>query len=430
MKPTLTVLFLFLLSTTSLAQWQPSKLFKSLVDFIIQQRQAFVQPDTSPLDDEYDFVIIGAGSGGSVLANRLSEIANWKILLLEAGKEEIFVNQIPILASAWHSTDYNWAFKIEPSNNYCLAAENKRCLWSAGKVVGGTSSINFMVYSRGAPEDYDAWANDEGNPGWSYRDVLPYFLKSENSVINDQAHHSKGGPLDVSFSPYRSRLLKLFLESAKLQGYRVIRDYNTEDLMGFSMVQANIKSGMRVSASKAFLKPHVRARGNLRIASESTVTRIHVDPVTKIAAGVEFLSSGGNNNKIKTYVRARKEVLLCAGTLNSPKLLMLSGIGPADHLSQLGIRVVEDLPGVGRNLQDHVSMTTLTFLVNDTVTVNQPRLILKLSNTFDYFLRGTGPLTIPGGAEGIGFINTKDEGAPYDSVNVIRRRDTFEGNCP
>ncbi|XP_046748959.1 glucose dehydrogenase [FAD, quinone]-like [Diprion similis] len=366
-----------------------------------------------PLEDEshvlpkYDFVIIGAGSGGSVLANRLTEIPGWNVLVLEAGGDEIFITEIPLLAPLLDVTSFNWGYKTEPGpaddkgkGGFCLAMEGGRCNWPRGKAVGGTSVINYMMYTRGARGDYDAW-EAMGNPGWGFREVLPYFLRSENIRIPklDRRYHRTGGFLDVAHSPYASKLRSAFLGAAEEMGYH-INDYNAERLLGFSVAQANLRNGRRVSAAKAFLEP-VRNRPNLRISKASRVTRIAVDPREGRAIGVEFVK-----NRRRHFVRVSKEVLLCAGTLNSPQLLMLSGIGPSEHLRSLGIPVVQDLP-VGLNLQDHVSMSALTFLVNESVTIVEARMVSNPANTLDFFLRGTGPLTIPGGAEGLAFLDTQ-----------------------
>ncbi|KAJ8687282.1 hypothetical protein QAD02_023076 [Eretmocerus hayati] len=360
----------------------------------------------------WDFVIVGAGSGGSVLANRLSEVAHFSVLLLEAGKDEMFLTDIPLLAPLMHITDYNWGYRTEPGTpnpkthqkGYCMSMVDDRCNWPRGKAVGGTSVINFMIYTRGAPSDYDGW-EALGNPGWSYRDILPYFLKSENSRLKyqDKRYHSFGGYLDVSNVPYISKLRNPFLQSAKEFGYK-LNDYNSERLLGFSPVQANLRFGRRVSAAKAFLEPIRHRRGNLRISPYSRVTKILINPKTKIAKGVRFVQTLTG----RTYIaRARREVLLCAGSLASPQLLMLSGIGSRDQLEKFKIPVIHDLPGVGANLQDHVSMSALTFLVNDSVTIIESRLATNPLYTLDFWFRGRGPFTVPGGAEALAFVDTR-----------------------
>ena len=257
--------------------------------------------DEGKVNKEYDFVVIGAGSGGSVLANRLTEIPEWEVLLLEAGKDEIFLTDIPLLAPAMHITAYNWGYKTEPglknsdgSGGYCLAMIEGRCNWPRGKAVGGTSVINFMIHARGQRTDYDNWAA-LGNPGWSYNEVLPYFIKSENSYFDEDVRginksgrvHGYGGYLDVTTSPYVSPLIDPFLEAGEELGYAT-KDCNDESVEGFCVAQANLRRGRRVSASKAFLRP-VRFRKNLHLSKQSKVTKIVIDPTTKRVVGVEFL---------------------------------------------------------------------------------------------------------------------------------------------
>ncbi|XP_011296796.1 glucose dehydrogenase [FAD, quinone]-like [Fopius arisanus] len=360
----------------------------------------------------YDFIIIGAGSGGSVVANRLSEIAHWNILLLEAGGDEIFLTDIPLLAPVMHITSYNWGYKTEPrrknvdgTGGYCLSMINGRCNWPRGKAVGGTSVINFMIHSRGSKNDFDEWAA-MGNRGWSYEEILPYFHKSEKAhLVEDERRgvnasiYGKKGYLDVTTPSWRSVLSDAFLEAGEQLGYR-IKDSNDGDPMGFGISKTNIRGGGRVSAAKAFIKP-IRHRSNFHLSRFSRVTRIIINPETKTATGVEFVRDS------KTYVvEARKEIILSAGSLNSPQLLMLSGVGPQNHLTNLGIQIIQDLP-VGHNLQDHVSMAALTFLVNDSVTIVEPRIASNYKNTFDYWIRGTGPFTVPAGAEALAFIDTQ-----------------------
>jgi choline dehydrogenase-like flavoprotein len=357
--------------------------------------------DTSVFNAEYDFIVVGAGSGGSVVANRLTEVPGWSVLLLEAGGEENFVTDVPLMASYAQFLGFNWGYRTEPNENYCRGMEGRRCRWPRGKVMGGTSVINYMVYTRGNRRDYDLW-EALGNKGWGYESVLPYFLKSEDIGIpelTNSPYHSTGGYLNVQEAPWRTPLAPAFLEAGQEMGYEV-RDPNSESQIGFSYVQATIRNGTRCSASKAFLRP-IRNRHNLHIAKQARVTKVLINPKTSKAFGVQFVK-----NRRSHIVRVRKEVILSAGVFNSPQLLMLSGVGPRQHLEELGIPVIKDLK-VGYNLQDHVSMAALAFLINDSVSLIEERLVFNPNYGLDYLINRNGPLTIPGGAEGIAFIQTK-----------------------
>ncbi|KAI4500454.1 hypothetical protein M0802_004416 [Mischocyttarus mexicanus] len=369
-----------------------------------------------PMLSEYDFIVIGAGSAGSVVANRLTENPNWKVLVLESGIEANIISEVPALAPAMYFTNSVYRYTAEPIRanrsdpGYCLSYKNKRCPLFVGNAIGGSSSVNFMIYARGTPNDFDKWAA-LGNPGWSSEEVLPYFKKSENcKVANaDKRYHGYEGYLENNDVPSETPYKKTFLNAAVELGYNLI-DYNSDKNIGFSQLQATLQNGRRMSAAKAFLKP-IKKRPNLYIYKSCLVTRIVIDEKTKTAIGVEFIRNG------KTcFVKAKKEVILSAGAFNSPKLLMLSGIGPKDHLNSLGIHTIEDLP-VGYNLQDHVAITVMNFLLP------QPSpSLFQISNFYNYIFKNSGPLTIPGSTEALGFISTKNDKDRKDP-NLVERRD-------
>lgn len=368
--------------------------------------------ETENIADLYDFVIIGAGSGGSVVANRLSENQKWSVLILEAGGDEIFLSDIPLTSALLTATAYNWGYKSEKVKTACLGLINQRCNMPRGKALGGTSVINFLLYTRGNRRDFDEWS-ELGNEGWSYDEILHYFIKSENCTfcenINPEYHGYKGY-LNVEHAKYSSPTLKAFLKAGTNLGYRNT-DPNGRLNLGFSIAQATMRNGMRCSASKAFLKS-VQQRPNLEIAPRARVTKILIDPNTKSAYAVEFVK-----NKKKYVVRAAKEVILSAGSINSPHLLMLSGIGPKRDLERVGIPVIQDLK-VGYNLQDHMALSTLAFLVNESITVSD----LGVQNPVDifhYIFESKGPYTIPGGAEALAFVKTRHSAATADDYPDI-----------
>ncbi|XP_044272488.1 glucose dehydrogenase [FAD, quinone] [Tribolium madens] len=356
--------------------------------------------DTTNFRKSYDFVIVGAGSGGCVVANRLSENPNWSVLLLEAGDDENFLTDVPLIASLQTITSYNWGYKSERLKTACLGLIDGRCNMPRGKALGGTSVINFLLYTRGTKLDFDQWEN-LGNRGWNYDQVLPYFIKSENCTKCreiDGKYHGKSGYLSVEHPGYESPLVKLFIKSGEDLGYQN-NDPNAPYGLGFSKVLATMRNGMRCSASKAFLKP-VLHRPNLHISIKTRVTKILIDPNTKQAYGVEFLK-----NRRKFTVLVKKEVILSAGSINSPHLLMLSGVGPQKDLTRVGIPVLQNLK-VGYNLQDHMAMSALVFFVNESITVSD-RGVQNPVDIFNYVFNGRGPYTIPGGAEALAFVQTK-----------------------
>ncbi|CAG2060290.1 unnamed protein product [Timema podura] len=367
----------------------PWKIFKSLSEFYRSGPGRLSALDCAgSVAQEYDFIVVGGGTAGAAAAGRLSEVPGWTVLVLEAGGLENRATEIPLMASYVLNTGYNWGYSAEPDPGFCRAMEDHRCRWSSGRALGGSTIINYMLYTRGHRGDYDAWER-LGNPGWGYSDVLPLFLKSEQINIPDllnSSYHSEYGEVLVERAPFRTPLAPLFLKggtSAWIQGERPQR------------------------AWQAYLRPSCK-RANLVLADSARVTKILVHPTTKKVFGVEYVK-----DRRAHIVRVRKEVILSAGTLNSPQLLMLSGLGPREHLKELGIPVIQDLP-VGDNLQDHVTLSGLTFLVNESVTLLEKRILSQPKYAVDYLVHKNGPLTIPGGAEALAFVRTKfaKEGVP------------------
>ncbi|XP_003427944.1 glucose dehydrogenase [FAD, quinone]-like [Nasonia vitripennis] len=360
--------------------------------------------DTTPRnDEEYDFIVIGAGSAGATIAARLSEIEDVTVLLIEAGRQENLLMDIPIIVNYLQlSNDLNWKYQTEPSDDYCRGMSGRKCNWPRGKVMGGSSVLNYLIATRGHSLDYDNWAA-MGNEGWSYKDVLPYFKKLENIAIErlriNEEMHSTDGPVHISHPPYHTPLAEGFLKAGIELGYPVV-DYNAyNQSVGFSYIQSTMKNGMRMSTNRAYLYP-ANNRKNLFVTKLSHVDRILINSETKTAYGVEFTKLG---KKIRAI--ARKEIILSAGSVGSAQLLMLSGIGPSEHLKEMKIDVVQDAP-VGENLMDHIAYGGLVFLVDQPVgIVTEDMVNFAKPYLTDYLIRKTGPFTIPGGCEALAFID-------------------------
>ncbi|MDO5693391.1 MAG: choline dehydrogenase [Pseudomonadota bacterium] len=293
-----------------------------------------------------DYVIVGAGSAGCVLAARLSEDPTVQVTLLEAGPPDTSVlihcpGGLMVMARAPTARfAHNWAFETVPQ----AGLNGRRGYQPRGKVLGGSSSINAMIYTRGVPRDYDAWAA-EGNAGWGWADVLPVFRQSEHNERGADAFHGAGGPLNVKDLSDPNPFSLAFVEAGVQAGYARNTDFNGASQEGVGLYQVTHKNGERFSAAKAYLWPN-RARPNLRIVTGAHATRVLLE--NGRAVGVAYVQDGREHT-----VRAEREVILSAGAIQSPQLLMLSGIGPADHLRQHGITVRHELPGVGANLHDH-----------------------------------------------------------------------------
>jgi len=293
----------------------------------------------------HDYIIIGGGSAGCVLAARLTEDPSVRVALIEAGPPDssVLIHCPAGLALLAKNGQANWAFETVPQPGL----GGRRGYQPRGKVLGGSSSVNAMVYIRGQQADYDEWAA-QGNEGWGWNDVLPYFKRAEHNERGADEFHGTGGPLNVMDLRSPNRFGPVFVQAAVQAGFRPNPDFNAADQEGVGMYQVTHKKGERFSAAKAYLTPAL-SRSNLQVITGAYTTRILMEG--KRAIGVEY-RQGGQLHQLK----ADREVLLCAGALQSPQLLMLSGIGPASHLQSHGVGVVHDLPGVGRNLHDHVDV--------------------------------------------------------------------------
>ncbi|XP_076299315.1 glucose dehydrogenase [FAD, quinone]-like [Lasioglossum baleicum] len=374
------------------------------------------------LRNEYDFVVIGAGSAGSVIANRLSENGNWSVLLLEAGMDEPNLSDVPILVPILQLSPLDWQFKTEPSDNYCQAMNEHRCNWPRGKVLGGSSVLNAMLYVRGNKKDYDQW-EELGNPGWNYESVLPYFKKSEDMKIEqykNSPYHQTGGYLTVEYFKYRTPVIDYLMQAGKDIGYNVV-DVNGATQTGFTYSHGTLRDGLRCSTAKAFLRSASK-RENLHVSVRSRAEKILIDSESKMAYGVQF-----RIGPIRRKVKAKREVILSAGAIQSPQLLMLSGVGPKDHLNDIGVDTVHDAPGVGENLQDHVAIGGMAYLITPPANYTKKQFIfdlpesLNIDSVEEFAINRTGVMYALPICEAMAFINSKyaNETDDYPDVQIF-----------
>ncbi|CAG9770306.1 unnamed protein product [Ceutorhynchus assimilis] len=337
----------------------------------------------------FDFIIIGSGSAGSVIANRLTEMKNFTVLLVEAGGFANDFVRIPAkCGDVLLLNEFNWFYRTVPQTTSCLGMIDQRCPYSRGKGIGGSSLVNGMVYSHGFSDNYDKMAID--NPGWSYEEVLPYFKKLERFKKNvddvkvDFAYHGYKGPVSVEYFPTNRHFTDLFIKAAKSSGYKSV-DYNGCSPFGASKSQAVHKKGQRWDAGRAYIEP-ILHRPNLNISTHSHATKILINNVTKTAYGVEF----SKNGQLYTAT-ATKEVILSAGTIGSAQILLQSGIGPKDHLDEVDIPVIHDLE-VGSKFRDQPGMYGLYFITNYT----DPNVIKSQRKKLKEYVKGYGLLAASG----------------------------------
>jgi choline dehydrogenase-like flavoprotein len=368
----------------------------------------------------HDYVIVGAGSAGCVLANRLSEDPSVRVLLLEAGGRDRSMNiKIPAAFPNQFHTKLDWDYTTEAEPH----VDNRSLYIPRGKSLGGSSSMNAMLYVRGRPLDYDSW-EAQGAPGWSYRDVLPYFIRSEDNARGASEFHGAGGPLRVSEQRSPRAMDRRLLAACAASGIPQVPDYNGPEQDGVSMFQVTQRNGQRFSAADAFLRPALK-RPNLEVRTGVTVLGVELQGDRAVGVRVRKGRRG------EELIRCEREVLLSAGAINSPQLLLLSGIGPADELRSAGVQTRHDLRGVGRNLQDHPFVTVL-WEVNDQTTLYGAD---KPKSLAEWLLRRSGKLSSTV-AEVVAFTRSRG-GLPAADIQLHmgaayyedHGAETYDGHC-
>lgn len=354
---------------------------------------------------DFDFIVVGAGSAGCPLANRLSENGRYKVALVEAGGKD---------TNPWIHVPVGY-FKTmgNPKTDWCYKSENDPGLngrsipWPRGKVLGGSSSINGLLYVRGQAEDFDGW-RQMGNTGWGWSDVLPFFKKSENWEEGTGEDRGKGGPLNVSPTRLKRDVVDAWIDSAVASGYKKNDDYNNGDQEGVGYFQLTAKNGKRCSSAVSYLKP-IRGRKNLKIFTNSQAEKLIIED--RHVKGI-IIRQGGKNGQL-VELKANKEVVLSSGAIGSPQILMVSGIGPKDQLEKNGIEVVCELSGVGQNLQDHLQARPVYKVNVSTINVEVGNFIKQAMIGLQYIISRTGPMTMAASL-GTGFLKTRPELATPD----------------
>ncbi|KAH8409084.1 hypothetical protein KR009_006550, partial [Drosophila setifemur] len=379
-------------------------LFSGLVGVLLQSllsAQCQVSPSTEwpsdyggNFDEPFDMVVIGAGSAGSVVASRLSENPKWRVLVLEAGGDPPVESQLPSLLFGLQHTEFTWNYYTEPSDEACRGMRNRRCYWPRGRMLGGSGEANAMLYVRGTRQDFDGW-EALGNTGWSYDEVLPFFERSVTPQGN--ATHPRGY---LSLNPFERQddeIHHIILDGARELGVPYVQRFEEGSDIGYAHVPGTVRKGQRMSTAKAYLGAVFWARPNLHVVKKARVIKLNLqgDRITSVT----FEKDGGVHE-----VRVSKEAVLSAGAIDSPALLLRSGIGPREHLLDTGIPLSLDIPGVGGNLQDHVLVPLFLRLDEGRAQMATEKEIVD--SIYDYLIHRRGPLATHGAIPLVAFINS------------------------
>ncbi|XP_058799456.1 glucose dehydrogenase [FAD, quinone]-like [Phymastichus coffea] len=361
---------------------------------------------------DFDFIVVGSGTAGSTVAARLSEQLRWRVLLIERGVDPSPLSDIPALLLLLQGTKEDYSYKVKPDKRYCLGMKNKQCIWAKGKVLGGSSVINAMLHVRGNDRDYDNWAK-MGNDGWSFEELLPYFKKSENYHPDIVAKHGTrlfgtGGPITLRTYNYsESGLHDILMDVVNELNIPLMDMLNGEQYIGYGLAYGTVDNGVRQSVAKGYLSP-AKDRSNLYVMKSTRVDSIVI--VNNKAIGVKVTLKNGQNVELK----ASKEVIVSAGTIASPQILMLSGIGPKEHLKNHKIKVLADLP-VGKNLQDHIIWLGIHVTYNN-ITAQKVTPTFMYDWAYEYLISRRGEFASAGGVDFLGYFNTRDSNGKYPNI--------------